>query len=92
MKLSFSTKGWHGKSFDDFCAMARDLDFGGIELHNTHSALFTQPDGAFYEYSAAATRRILLDEKIALPCVDAICDPGDPAVRGWRGEAWSIPP
>ncbi|MBQ7541314.1 MAG: AMP-binding protein [Clostridia bacterium] len=81
MKLSFSTKGWHGKSFEDFCAMAKDLDFGGIELHNTHSALFTESDGAFYDYSAAATRRKLLDEKIALPCVDAICDPGDPAVR-----------
>ena len=77
MKLSFSTKGWHDRSFEDFCQMARDLDFGGIELHNTHGELFTSPDGAFYEYTAAATRRRLLDEKIDIPCVDAICDPGD---------------
>ena len=81
MKLSFSTKGWHGKTFEDFCAMAHDLDFGGIELHNTHGSLFTQPDGAFYDYAAAATRRRLLDEKIDLPCVDAICDASDPACR-----------
>ena len=77
MKLSFSTKGWHGRSFDDFCAMAKDLEFGGVELHNTHSPLFTDPEGAFYDYTAAATRRALLDAKIDLPCVDAICDPGD---------------
>ena len=77
MKLSFSTKGWHDRSFEDFCQMARDLDFGGIELHNTHGELFTSPDGAFYEYTAAATRRKLLDEKIDIPCIDAICDPGD---------------
>ena len=81
MKLSFSTKGWHGKTFEDFCTMAHDLDFGGIELHNTHGALFTQPEGAFYDYAAAATRRRLLDEKIDLPCVDAICDAADPASR-----------
>ena len=34
MKLSFSTKGWHNKSFDEFCNIARELKFGGIELHN----------------------------------------------------------
>ena len=32
MKLSFSTKGWHGTTFEDFCSMAHDLDFGGIDL------------------------------------------------------------
>ncbi|MDD6062824.1 MAG: AMP-binding protein, partial [Oscillospiraceae bacterium] len=76
MKLSFSTKGWHDSDFDTFCAIAKDLEFGGIELHNTHSPMFTEADGAFYDYTAAATRRRLLDEKISLVCVDAICDPG----------------
>ena len=60
MKLSFSTKGWHERNFEDFCQMAKDLEFGGIELHNTHSKMFTSADGAFYDYSAAATRRKLL--------------------------------
>ena len=32
MKLSFSTKGWHRSSFDEFCGMANDLGFEGIEL------------------------------------------------------------
>ena len=81
MKLSFSTKGWHNNRFEDFCAIARDLDFGGIELHNIHSPMFTEADGAFYDYTAAATRRKLRDEKIALPCLDAICDPGDSEKR-----------
>ncbi len=34
MKLSFSTKGWHNKSFDEFCVLAKDMRFKGIELHN----------------------------------------------------------
>ena len=48
MKLSFSTKGWHGRSFDDFCQIAKDMKFEGIELHNIHNPLFTEKDGAFY--------------------------------------------
>ena len=31
MKLSFSTKGWHDSSFEDFCQIANDLKFKGIE-------------------------------------------------------------
>ena len=45
MKLSFSTKGWHGISFDEFCGAAEDLGFKGIELHNIHNRLFTDKDG-----------------------------------------------
>ena len=48
MKLSFSTKGWHGRSFEDFCDIAKDMKFEGIELHNIHNPLFTEKDGAFY--------------------------------------------
>ena len=32
MKLSFSTKGWYGKSFEEFCEIAKELRFSGIEL------------------------------------------------------------
>ena len=39
MKLSFSTKGWHNRTFDDFCEIAKDLRFSGIELHNGASIL-----------------------------------------------------
>ncbi len=74
MKLSFSTKGWHNNSFEEFCDIARDLNFEGIELHNIHNRLFTDKDGAFHDYTAAATIRRLRERKLRIPCIDAICD------------------
>lgn len=77
MKLSFSTKGWHGVSFEDFCNTAADLKFQGIELHNIHNELFTDRDGAFHDYAAAATVRKLYEMKLQLPCIDSVCNPAD---------------
>ncbi len=77
MKLSFSTKGWHNNSFEEFCAIARDLKFQGIELHNIHNRLFTDKDGAFHDYTAAATVRKLYEMKLSIPCIDSICDCGN---------------
>ena len=81
MKLSFSTKGWHDRSFDDFCEAAKELKFQGIELHNIHNRLFTDKDGAFHDYAAAATVRKLYELKLQLPCIDSIGDPADPAQK-----------
>jgi fatty-acyl-CoA synthase len=64
MKFSFSTKGWHNYSFDDFCAIAKDLKFDGIELHNINNRLFTDKDGAFHDYTAAKTVRKLFEQKL----------------------------
>ena len=74
MKFSFSTKGWHNKSFDEFCNIARELKFGGIELHNINGELFKNKDGAFHGYAAAATVRRLYEMKLELPCIDVISD------------------
>ena len=74
MKLSFSTKGWHNSSFEDFCDIAETLKFGGIELHNINNRLFTDRNGAFQDYSAAATLRMLYDKKLSIPCIDTISD------------------
>ncbi len=74
MKLSFSTKGWHGSTFDEFCDIAVDLDFGGIELHNVNNRLFTDKDGAFHDYKAAATSRRLYEKGLQIPCIDMLCD------------------
>ncbi|MBE6778699.1 MAG: AMP-dependent synthetase [Ruminococcaceae bacterium] len=79
MKLSFSTKGWHHRSFEEFCTVAQDLRFEGIELHNIHNPLFTDKDGAFHDYTAAATLRRLYELKLQIPCIDAIGDIADPA-------------
>ena len=77
MKLSFSTKGWHGRSFEDFCDIAKDMKFEGIELHNIKNPLFTEKGGAFHNYAAAATVRRLYELKLTLPCIDTLCDCGD---------------
>ncbi|MCR4563070.1 MAG: AMP-binding protein [Clostridiales bacterium] len=77
MNLSFSTKGWHDCSFEDFCSVAVDLGFKGIELHNIHNRLFTDKNGAFHDYTAAATLRKLFEKKLQLTCIDTICDLSD---------------
>ena len=75
MKFSFSTKGWHEHTFEEFCEIAESMSFSGIELHNIHNRLFTDKNGAFQDYAAAATRRRLQEKKLQIPCIDAICDP-----------------
>ena len=77
MKLSFSTKGWRNRSWEDFCRTASELRFGGIELHNIHNELFTAKDGAFHAHIAPATLRRLYEMKLEIPCIDTICDPSD---------------
>ncbi len=79
MKLSFSTKGWHNSTFDEFCDIAVDLDFGGIELHNINNRLFTDKDGAFHDYKAAATSRRLYEKGLQIPCIDMLTDIASPA-------------
>ena len=74
MKFSFSTKGWHNCTFEDFVRIANELQFQGIELHNIHNEAFTKKGGALHDYTAAATLRYLKEKNLSLPCVDAIGD------------------
>ena len=78
MKLSFSTKGWHGKSLDTFLDLAKDLRFSGIELHNIKNPIFTASDSPFSSHATAATLRKLYEMKLSIPCLDCLCDPADP--------------
>ncbi len=77
MKFSFSTKGWHNISFDEFCDIAKDLKFEGIELHNIYNPLFTDKEGAFHDYSAPKTLRKLFEKQLSIPCIDTICNIAD---------------
>ncbi len=79
MKYSFSTKGWHNNTFEEFCDIAQELHFEGIELHNIHNRLFSDKDGAFYDYAAAATMRRLYERKLTIPCIDVVGDIADSA-------------
>ena len=89
MKLSFSTKGWHGRSFDDLCDMAEATGFSGIELHNINGPLFTDRDGAFHGHAAAATKRKLYDRKLSIPCLDVLSDPAATAFDAAKDEILS---
>ena len=77
MKFSFSTKGWHNHTFEEFCDIASEMNFQGIELHNINNRLFADKDGAFYNYAAASTVRRLYEKKLSIPCIDVICNPSD---------------
>ena len=81
MKLSFSTKGWHQSTFEEFCDVAERVKLDGIELHNVRNRLFTDRNGAFHDYAAASTLRRLYDKKLQIPCIDAIGDLSDPAAE-----------
>lgn len=80
MNYSFSTKGWHHNTFEEFCEIATDLHFEGIELHNINNRLFTDKDGAFHDYAAAVTLRRLYERNLKIPCIDAIGDIADATV------------
>ncbi len=84
MKLSFSTKGWHGHTFDEFCDIAKELRFSGIELHNVKNRLFTDKESAFTDYRSAVTLRKLYEKALHIPCIDSLCDPAD---KGTHKEA-----
>ena len=77
MNLSFSTKGWHNSTFEEFCEIANYLHFEGIELHNIYNRLFTAKDGAFHDYTAAATLRRLYNKNLKIPCLDTIGELAD---------------
>jgi len=77
MKLSFSTKGWHGYSFDDFCRIAEELRFTGLELHNIKKSAFAGNGAPFAPANASATVRTMIDRRLTVPCIDSVCDISD---------------
>ena len=74
MKLSFSTKGWHGKTFEEFCAVAQEIGFSGIELHNLREESDLSHGGAFHPAKAADTVRDLYRRRLSIVCIDVIAD------------------
>ncbi|MGI6013592.1 MAG: AMP-binding protein [Oscillospiraceae bacterium] len=80
MKLSFSTKGWTGYSWSDYCDMAIDMGFDGIELHDIHADVFCCADGPLHPAASAATIRQLLHNGLSIPCLDTLCNICDPTI------------
>ena len=75
MKLSFSTRGWPGLSFDEMLSVAADMGFSGVEVYNLQaSPSLTDKSGPFHKYNTAATVRALRDRGLTIPCLDTSLD------------------
>ena len=75
MKLSFSTRGWPGLSFDEMMETAVDMGFSGIEVYNLPNfPALTDKGGPFHKYNAAATVRTLREKQLTIPCFDSSID------------------
>ena len=65
MKLSFSTRGWPGLSWDEMLETALDMGFAGVEVYNLPKFdPLLERGGPFHMYQAAATVRNLREKKL----------------------------
>ncbi len=74
MKLSFSTRGWGGYSWDEIGKTAKTVGFSGIELHGLIDSAWTEDGSPFHRGNAVRTVRNLFDEGLRLTCLDSVCD------------------
>ncbi len=84
MKLSFSTKGWHDASWEDFLTAAHDLGFEGIEIHNLNAPSMQKKGAPADAQASSAVYRALFDRHLSVPCINVagdLCDAaGQPAL------------
>ncbi len=75
MRLSFSTRGWPGLSWEEMLHTAQNMGFSGVEVYNLpRFNLLLDRTGPFHKYQAAATVRQLRDMKLEIPCFDSSFD------------------
>ena len=87
MKLSFSTKGWHGFSWEDFCNVAYEQGFSGIEIHNIENPVFIDKQGPLSPAVAQATVRGMYEKNLRISCIDTLNDPiSDSSKEAFKSE------
>ncbi len=75
MKLSFSTRGWPGFSFEELLDTAAYMGFKGIEIYNlSKKDELLSKSGPFHKYNAAATVRTLNEKQLTIPSFDTSID------------------
>ena len=75
MKLSFSTRGWPGLSWEEMLDTAIDMGFSGVEVYNLNKFdPLMDKGGPFHKYNTAATARELREKKLTIPCFDTSLD------------------
>ena len=73
MKLCFSTRGWHGYSWEDFRRMALEYGFSGIEIHNIRDGGLSGESGPVGRSAARATSRGLFEEGLSPDSLRRLC-------------------
>ena len=75
MRLSFSTRGWQGFSWEEMLETATDMGFSGIEVYNLPSSNdFVDKGGPFHKYTVSQTVRNLKEKQLSIPCFDTSYD------------------
>ena len=75
MNLAFSTRGWKDYPWDMQISDATEHHFQGIEVYDLfHCDTLTDRGGAFGKYHQNETMRMLLDNKLYIPCLDSSID------------------
>jgi len=74
MKLSFSTYGWNGYTWQDYCRFAKEAGFSGIEIHSIHEPEFADKSGIFDPAMTNAAYRDLVEQQLSIPCIDSACN------------------
>lgn len=75
MKLSFSTRGWPGLSFDEMLDTATEMGFSGVEVYNLNKFdPLMEKGGPFHKYNTLATARTLREKGLSIPCFDTSVD------------------
>ncbi len=75
MKLSFSTRGWNDRSWNDWVQAASEMHFDGFEVYNAHRlpSLYER-SGPLEKHNLLSTLRDLKEKKLTIPCLDSSCD------------------
>ncbi len=81
MKLSFSTNGWNGFTWEDFYTMAKDLGFAGIEIHDIKNQAFQGVNGPLRPENVSKTARNMANLGLAIPCINVLCDISDSELK-----------
>ncbi len=78
MKLSFSTKGWSERSWDELVGLAEEMDFNGIEVFDVAKNEELVGKGApFHIYNTHATARELREKGLQIPVLNTSVDIAD---------------
>ena len=83
IKISFSTNGWINSNqeissdFATLFAVAKELEYDGIELHNISDPALSATGAPFSTEYISSTARRIASAKLTIACVDSVSDIAD---------------